>query len=148
MSIVPDPDRGSLGHVETKVPRWIDPEGDLRPAAQDWLQREIQVSLAGRAAEKLFTGRWNHVGARGDYRNAADYALYVCGSSEETSAFIKWLDLRAGAFVKIHEAQIAKVAAALLEHHTLRPSEVKRLIQEWYKEAVAQRKAIREGKAG
>ncbi len=147
VSIVPDPDRGSLGHIETKVPRWIDPDVDLSPAAQDWLQRRIQMSLAGRASEKLFTGRWNHVGARGDYRSATDLALYVCGSSEEISAFIKWLDLRTRATVKFHGAQIAKVAAALLEHHTLRPRDVERLIQEWYKEAGAHRRAIREGKA-
>ena len=141
VSVEPDESEGSLGHVVTKTPAWIQPDAELSLKAKDWIQRRIQVALAGRIAERLFTGRWNRVGAASDFHTAVDLADYCCGSNEEVGAFIKWLDLKARGLVSWHRSEIEKVADVLLQRRQLRSRDVKVISRTAFDEAMRQAKA-------
>jgi ATP-dependent Zn protease len=96
VSIVPDPDAGSLGHVRFQKryqpvfsPEW----SDLRDApCQTICIREVLVALAGPAAEEHFTGR-PCIGPGGDYGFVDDLAERVC-EEDEQKPFVEWLKLR------------------------------------------------------
>ena len=60
VSIRPDAQR--LGHCDFRKPVF-------RPS-EDWLEREMLISLAGPAAEGLFAGEYDEVGAAFDFRQA------------------------------------------------------------------------------
>jgi hypothetical protein len=66
-----------------------------------WLiEDSIVILLAGVEAEANFSGKRNHVGARSDYDVAADLALRVCGSSEQSDAYLAYLKVCARDAVK------------------------------------------------
>jgi hypothetical protein len=66
--------------------------------------------LAGRAAERFLTRRWNHTNASADYHAAVGYASYVCRSDKEVTAYPKWLDLRAQELVTLWQHAIRAAA--------------------------------------
>jgi ATP-dependent Zn protease len=96
VTIVPDPATGALGTTHFKpIGKWFRPDIDITDRVELRMQREIMCSLAGVAAEQMFTGnRANHVGARWDYESAADMATRLCGVDDEASALIRWLKIR------------------------------------------------------
>jgi hypothetical protein len=92
VSIIPNPDENSLGRLsgcgwDSK----LNPEFEGGPRLRYLVEAQIIILLAGPVAVAKLTGRYNHIGASKDYKWTVDYASYVTGSSEETSAYIKWL---------------------------------------------------------
>src|SRR5947207_13643574 len=65
------PDARRLGHCEFRKPVF-------RPT-EDWLEREMLISLAGPAAESLFDGAYDEVGASFDFHQAEQFALQRAG---------------------------------------------------------------------
>ncbi len=58
----------------TAAPAWLSPDAHLGRREIRWLERCILIRMAGPAAERRFTGRRNHVGARYDYDSLIDMA--------------------------------------------------------------------------
>ena len=134
VSIVPDPEHGSEGHVRW-LPAWrkrVD-EQEIRIThrRRDEVERTMVVIFAGGMAEKQFAGRHNYVAqglveddrgfnqavAGGDWAQANALASYLdFGSDRELSACLAWLRVRAEEFVMRDHvwAQIQAVAEALL----------------------------------
>jgi len=87
-----EPDEESLGHIMfTKFRDSFRPDIDSYSKIRNPLEKAIITALAGPIAEQIFSGRKNLIGAGGDFHNASEYADYLCGSREESEAFIKWL---------------------------------------------------------
>ena len=89
------------------------------------------IRLAGPAAERRFSGRWDWMGAGHDLECVSGFAREIAGPDVREQAkfkdfFVRW----AGHWVAIPEVwqTIEAVAEALLERETLTASEVKELL--------------------
>jgi hypothetical protein len=113
----------SLGRCEggSKVPSWLEPDVTVDMRTRSWIERRVMGILAGPIAEERFTGRPNHDGAAGDWRQAVTLADFVCGSADEVAAFLAWLKIRTANFLASCERwpMVEAVARALLERGTL-----------------------------
>ena len=96
VTIVPDHERGSLGHLAHHPdPRSFRPDVQVTIAGRGRLEKHIMLALAGFAAEVLVFGTGCAPKLWEADRNAAvDCAQYMSGSSEECSAYLAWLQLR------------------------------------------------------
>lgn len=120
MTIVPKAE--SLGHV-----RFF-----KRTAKDGWVYIHVLFcTLAGSLAEKKFTGRSSHVGARSDYYKALDYARMVddtgAGYHENDplpQALVSGAMKQTERLVARWRPSIQAVALALLEKETLKESEI------------------------
>jgi hypothetical protein len=116
------PDASTWGHLLHLPPRITNRQlYSLPPFVRDRLERRIVVSLAGREGERLVTGRYDHRGAAGDYQFALNLVTQLVGSSEEATAYFRWLEVRARQLIRAEHRrpQIDALAAALLEHHEI-----------------------------
>jgi ATP-dependent Zn protease len=95
VSIVPDEARGTLGFCASRLMPGFRPDLDRSPRNRAAVEREVIINFAGGIAEERFRGRKNRAGAAGDVATAVDLASTVCGSIEETSAYLAWLHIRA-----------------------------------------------------
>ena len=135
VSILPDPDEGTLGRCATRLPKWFDPEIESDPRTREWIRKEVLVLLAGKQAERLFTKRDNHIGARNDVVHADQLAGYLRTglhhmSDDGVRAYLSWLTIEARALVNNpwNRDAIEAVARELLAKTNLRPSQVKEII--------------------
>lgn len=89
------------------------------------IERAIIIRLAGPIAQKLYRPTsWRRWQGGADYAVAADLALLVWGSGEIASAFLKWLDLRAKAFIEQNWPVVERVANALLKRGAVNEDEI------------------------
>lgn len=143
---------GTHGHCKSKKPpRWFNPELNLDdPRCAKWLDEEIIILYAGGAAERLFTGRYNHIGRARDYDVACELSLYRCGWTKVVEAHIRWLHLTAEYSVEspMWRPSISAVAQALLERETLSAQEVAEVIRaHWDALISAEQEARRQQRA-
>jgi ATP-dependent Zn protease len=93
------------------------------------VERAIMICFAGPVAQKRYRPTsWRGWHGAADYATAAELAFRVCGSREIASAFLKWLDLRAGSLIADHWDAVERVAAALLERGALGHEEIASLM--------------------
>lgn len=126
LTIVPTDE--SHGHMlKTKTPDWVRPDINEDRRTTAWLEREILLGLAGPAAEARFTGRRNHVGASSDYKSVVNLASHLYGFGKVLQTYVDYMVARAEAFVAapLHWVQIEYLAAALMEHRTLKPKAIR-----------------------
>ena len=98
------------------------------------------TTLAGGIAERFWTRRrpgrpddWSQRiinGADMDSTKAVDLALYMSGSAEEASAYLRWLEVGAKQIVANGSKAIEDVARALLNHRTLSGKKIEAIIWE------------------
>jgi hypothetical protein len=140
-TVVPNAERGSLGHCEVRFPRWLELDGELTPAGRFWIERNAQVSFAGSEAERLFTGRYNHKGASSDYHSAVVPAGYLY-EGELLEIYLKLHQRCARALVssEMWKPCIEAVAKQLLEKQTLRPLDVRQVIAAVFKAKIEARR--------
>jgi hypothetical protein len=126
VTIEPDPERGTLGHVLQRSLLALcrdqsDPGAPRQRARVEraHVEREILCCFAGGIAEGHFRGRRNHVGARTDRKCALELASRLCGDLNETRAYLRWLLLRTRNLVLSQWPGVKRVAAELLVHRTL-----------------------------
>jgi len=93
-SIIPN-DEGSLGRVLAYKYRTFDPDVDTSRRTTRLIERDSVILLSGLTAEKKYSGRSNYRGAGSDFRSADDLLNYLCGSSEETYAYLRLQLVRA-----------------------------------------------------
>jgi hypothetical protein len=129
-SIVPDEERGTLGHA--CCPNRIKPNAwrsELSTRRRSILEQDIMVRLAGGIVEERFTGRNNPDGCVDDESDAFASALVITdGDDEEARALIAWLRIRtANALFRnpILWSVIQAVAAELLVRQTMTAAEVR-----------------------
>jgi hypothetical protein len=124
VSIVPDPTANTLGHVlHHPSPRFVE---QLR--ADHWnavmqarFYEQIQMLYAGPLAEQRFTGRRNSIGASADYHAITTLGIrHIGGWGAVTQALFRYLRLSAAAQLTTRWREVEAVAAALVEHRTLR----------------------------
>lgn len=130
VSIIPDEQEGTLGHVQSKYPESFRPDFEISNRNRLRLEREIMACLAGHAAEIIYSGHENWVGASQDNHLAIHLALYVTKSNEEIEAFIKWMQIRTMELLKnpIKWLVVESVAEELLKNKRLKAKDVKRII--------------------
>jgi hypothetical protein len=100
--------------------------GIAAPKSLVRIDREIVVLLAGHEAERRYSGRRNHVGARSDNRAAIDLAYYRCGSDAEAQAYLRWLAIRTADLLarEVVRRAVELVASRLLADHKVKGRDV------------------------
>lgn len=120
---------------------------DSSPRARLKAEGAILICLAGPMAQQHYRANslrnWH---SRGDYRNAVDIAMSLNGSTEQTEAYLRWLEIRARDMVRINWRGVEAVANALLNERTLDMVAVRRTALTGL--GVPELAAIAGGKAG
>ncbi len=122
VTIVPDADKWSLGHVLYRSRRKRDQfyHDSLNPRLSSWVEKQVLCLYAGGLAERESTGRWNRVGARSFRDKAYEVGslLYEGPTLDKYLAFMlsRAEDLICGPLLWPH---VELIAADLLKHETL-----------------------------
>jgi hypothetical protein len=98
---------------------------------RDHLERRAVVALSGREGERLFTGRYSHINARVDCRDANEFIWQITRSNdEESDAHFKLLAARARKFFRapIRRPQLDAIVDALLVRGSLSEPEVEDIV--------------------
>ena len=124
----------SLGRVILcKRPRWANPdleEYDDRRAGT-WFEKRTRVALAGQIAEAIHAGRrptrYSH---SADDDLAVKFAMEVCGSEEQCSAWLKWLFVATRDHLSLQHVRpaVEALAAELVRRETISGPEARRII--------------------
>lgn len=95
------------------------------------IERNIIVLLAGGQAERLSLGRRNYRGGSLDFYEAMRLATPICRTSQEMSAYLRWLQLRAHALVEspTWRQPIEALATQLLQCRQLGAREIRAIIR-------------------
>jgi ATP-dependent Zn protease len=146
VSIRPDDDEGSLGHVlHKRLPKAVADDvgtGYLSPRTSQYVESRAVVALAGQAAAERLHGRRGNFGSAafahhskygrvivdGDQHQAVDLLSLLSGDAEEISLLWKLAAYRARRLVEHNWPMIEKLAAALIERRELTGSEVQELL--------------------
>jgi hypothetical protein len=92
VSIIPDENEGSEGHILQGKTADFDPEiRDPSSEIRFHLERLAMVSLAGNAAECILTGRKCKTGSNSDFSHARDHLHYLAPSEDEITPYFNWL---------------------------------------------------------
>jgi len=131
-SIVPDELDGTLGHVlraRSRIKFDDDYSRDHEWVVRRRLEPAIQVAYAGTIAERRFSGgRYNRVGAEDDLSWAADCLFRLEGGGKVTELYSRYLWAATERMVEARWEMITNVAAALMEHRTLKGSQIRPLM--------------------
>ena len=137
-----EPEEDSLGHIMYKKFRdsfnpEIDPDREIRKP----LEKAIITAFAGPIAEQIFSGRKNRIGASSDFHGALDCALYLCGSNEETEAYVNWLWIRTKNMIRqpAKWCSVEGLAKELLDCRKIGYMKARRIIKESFERAVRER---------
>ena len=137
-----EPEEDSLGHIMYKKFRdsfnpEIDPDREIRKP----LEKAIITAFAGPIAEQIFSGRKNIIGAKSDLRDALDYACYLCGSLEETEAYVNWLWIRTKNMIKqpAKWCSVEGLAEELLDCRKIGYMKARKIIKDSLQRAVRER---------
>ena len=142
VSIIPDPDEESLGHIKHSNPlRGIDFEWDNSIRARDRGEKLVEICMAGPIAQKRYNPKgYRHYNASSDHEEALNVLYKMSGSKEEIEAWWKLLEVRTGALVNLKWREIEHIAEALLDRHTLTAQEIKHLYYEAFDSYLARRR--------
>ncbi len=127
-TIEPKDDYLGLVSISKSFFRNLHPDYNLTIYGVDKLERLIIHDYTGVIAEKRFKGRHNWKGARYDLHNLGRLSLYLVGSEDQETAFLKWLWTRAVDLVNLRWNEIQIVAQALIEKKTLTSGEIRKLL--------------------
>lgn len=128
-SVIEDED--TLGRVN-----FTPPGNDFRPdievdaRTQRRIEHTIVVALAGPLAGEKFSGATNETIAANDWETVIGLAEYVCGSPEQTEAYVEWLRVRASDLIEhpLFCARVERVADALVRDKELSARELRDLL--------------------
>jgi hypothetical protein len=137
-----EPDEDCLGHIMYKKFRdSFNPEIGSDREIRKPLEKAITTAFAGPIAEQIFSGRKNIVGAKGDLRDALNYAFYLCGSPEETEAYVNWLWIRTKNMIRqpAKWCSVEGLAKELLDYRKIEYMKARRIIKESFEKAVRER---------
>lgn len=149
VSIVPDPEAGTLGHVSRgkqprrvldlelgedgnvhRVYREFNPEYDDQRLVEDWFRKVLVGLFAGVLAEKRFTGRGhNWVGASTDMHTAADFMSYLSVSERQSRKYSDYLWAVAEDAVDDRWSEIHRLAQELLVRKTMSGRDTKAFLR-------------------
>jgi hypothetical protein len=126
------PDEATLGrchHASLIRGRYPELDGSLGAVVK--MQKNIMISLAGPIAQHLYNPhsvRRYHTYA--DHTLAADLALQLTESEEESGALLKWLEIRTRGILRLRWALVESLGKKLLDTGTMKGTEVGQLLQE------------------
>ncbi|HEY5617047.1 MAG TPA: DUF3175 domain-containing protein [Vicinamibacterales bacterium] len=120
----------ALGWLELWLPHVTSGEADDIRSAHV-IERHIIVLLAGAQAERIGVGRASYPGGGLDFYEAMRRAESICRTSEETSAYLRWLQMRAHSLVErpTWRQPIEALATRLLERRDLSARETRAIIR-------------------
>lgn len=146
VTIVPEGEAGGAAVHETpaKDPRYV----DAPVTVEDWTwyrrrsgtesarlalrvkraKAHLVICYAGPAAQRRLTGRWDHVSAASDYRNADDLACALDESWQDVPRLTKEARRRAEEIIDENWSAVQAVAEALLRRRTISGAYVRRIV--------------------
>lgn len=117
--IVPDGDSaGAVHHPIVDDPDGWDMDEDEKSVLID---KHVMICFAGGLAQERFSGSYDEDGCEQDRFDAIDYASRRCNSTEESEAYLNWLQIRTKNLVNhpVRWFQIQRLAEAMLDRQEL-----------------------------
>jgi len=123
------PSGDSQGHMMGwRTGKWFRPDIEITSRVRTLIDAEVSVLLAGAIAERRFTGRSNHVGAKSDYDVALNLASYIGGSERQSKAYVKWRHTFAEDLIESRWNLVEAVARALAKQKRMTFDDVRNLV--------------------
>ena len=129
VTIIPDGD--TLGKCSTTAWKNYHPDYDANRRTIQRVKADIFVSLAGPIAELKFTGDEEPV-LCSDYNDALSATSYLCGSNEQTEAYVNYVWKVTESVISLdwNWKAVEAVAKSLLQRQTIGYKEARRLVKE------------------
>jgi len=120
----------ALGWLDLWLPHATSGEAENVQLARA-VERDIILLLAGAQAERIGVGRSSCPAGGVDFYEAMRRAGSICRTSEEMSAYLRWLQLRTHALVEspTWRQPIERLATRLLERRQLGAREIRAIIR-------------------
>lgn len=120
-----------LGWLELWLTPHITANGPVDMRTEHAIERSVIVLLAGSQAERMALGRAKYLGSGLDFFEAVRYADYLCRTRPETSAYLRWMQLRVRALVQspTWRGPIEALAASLVQCRELGAREARSIIR-------------------
>lgn len=140
-SVVPNEAEGSLGHVEHPPLPWnFAPDVHCDGRTVRRLEELVYVSLAGLAAKKILTGRYDWRGSENDRRSACDCLQFLASEPNELGHYFDLILARSVNILKhgrggLWWKAVERLASVLLQEREMSGQAVKKVIQEVIDEA-------------
>jgi len=136
------PKENTLGFVSVqKSPRWLthlfefgNPWENNR--ATRYILAAIICYMAGKIAEKKFTGRNNNLGSKSDMEMTYRLAETICFDNDEIRALLKWLSLHTEKLISKHWESVDVLAKKLLDEKSLSAKEIRKTLINVYPNVV------------
>jgi hypothetical protein len=139
ISIIPDDNQGTLGHVlQGKIATFDTETRDPSSKMRYHLERLALVSLAGNAAECLFTDHKIKTGSGSDFSHACLYLNYLTPDEDELLTYGKWLIERAKVILSSswNWYAVETLAKELLKKKYMGRKIVYKIVKDAWKESV------------
>jgi hypothetical protein len=92
-------------------------------------EKAMLIWLAGPAAQRRFRVKsWRSHHGRSDYDSTRDLALRLHGSGELATAYLKWMQAQAQAFVAVNWRFVRAFARGLLKDDTLEYRDIQEIM--------------------
>lgn len=131
VSIVPNPERRSAGHVAFGVaPQWLTPDFDAHPSTRGYIERELMCLYGGLASELVHLGTQDPVAGSDDMDKAHELACRYCSKNEhEAIAYCRWLMARTATLLERQGnlAAVETVVRALLAGKVVSARQVRKI---------------------
>jgi hypothetical protein len=128
ISIVPDFEAGSLGHVVLEKVTHFDPDS-ITPRSFLTFCQIIQIGLAGHLAVTDLIGRKNFCGVSDDFDEVSLAALKSQGDGEVASAFIDWLHIKTRLMLRNRWKAVEALAGELLKQKKIPYADAVKIIE-------------------
>ena len=132
VSIRPNRETRTLGGVLLqKFPKWAvrDTEEYNQDRARVWFEKVAQICLAGQIAEAKHAGRRPaHYSHQSDRDQVFDMAMEICGTEEESSAWMELIFIRARNQLGNFWPAVEALAEELLKRDTIPGPEAQQII--------------------
>jgi hypothetical protein len=129
VTIVPSEDaHGVVRHQDPLRGVRLDIDGSDRARLRT--ERAIMICFAGPLAQQRHRANsWRGYHGQSDFDLAADLAIRICGSGEEATAFLKWLQLKTKHKVRRSWLKIDQLAQVLLKQGTVTGRKVRTVLR-------------------
>jgi len=128
VTILPDKESGSLGHLMHNKQKWFRPDCDSSDRVILHAEHWIKGLFAGQIAESKFRRRKPRWGMESDDHLAVDLAMHLGGSEDTINAYLHYCFLASRDLVNTFWREVEAVAWGLLEFETASREEVLELI--------------------
>lgn len=116
----------------TKWPKNYYQERNRSPKSRNLIEKEVTTVVAGHLSERMLAGETEPIGEHHDVTMAQKLLDSLCGSTEETDAYLRWQWVRTKNMLRLplNWMMVEALATALIERRELSEESARSIFQE------------------